>query len=110
MDEPLDKRTLLLSALWGGAGQLASGRTERGLILVIASTVFSILGGVLGVKLKLLTGGRRPIRALPATLNPLALVWLGIYLYSLYDAYNIATGADAEDADLLDYEEYTPQD
>jgi hypothetical protein len=89
---------------------MASGRTTRGLVLFVAGLVFSVLGGVKGTMLKLLTFGRRPIKALPDRLNPLALVWLAIYLYSLYDAYNIASGATADDADLLDYEEYKPQE
>jgi hypothetical protein len=110
MDEPFDRQTLLLSAAQPGLGQLASGRGERGLILLALSLVFGILGGVDGTLLKLVTGGRRPIRALPDRLNPLALIWAGIYAYNLYDAYNIASGLDEEDADLLDYEEYTPGD
>jgi hypothetical protein len=101
---------VLLSALWEGTGQMASGRTTKGLVLFVAGTVFSVLGGVKGTMLKLLTFGRRPIKALPDRLNPLALVWLAIYLYSLYDAYNIASGATEDDADLLDYEEYEPQE
>lgn len=110
MDEPFDTRVVLLSALWEGTGQLASGRTTKGLVLFVAGTVFSVLGGVKGTMLKVLTLGRRPIKALPDRLNPLALVWLAIYLYSLYDAYNIASGATEDDADLLDYEEYAPQE
>jgi hypothetical protein len=110
MDEPFDTRVVLLSALWEGTGQMASGRTTKGLVLFVAGTVFSVLGGVKGTMLKLLTFGRRPIKALPDRLNPLALVWLAIYLYSLYDAYNIASGATEDDADLLDYEEYEPQE
>ncbi len=110
MDEPFDTRVVLLSALLEGTGQMASGRTTKGLVLFVAGTVFSVLGGVKGTMLKLLTFGRRPIKALPDRLNPLALVWLAIYLYSLYDAYNIASGATEDDADLLDYEEYEPQE
>jgi hypothetical protein len=110
MDEPFDTRVVLLSALWEGTGQMASGRTTKGLVLFVVGTIFSVLGGVKGTMLKLLTFGRRPIKALPDRLNPLALVWLAIYLYSLYDAYNIASGATEDDADLLDYEEYEPQE
>ncbi len=110
MDEPFDRQTVLLSALQPGLGQLASGRTERAIILIALDLVFGALSGVLGVLLKVLTFGRRPIKALPDRLNPLALIWLAIYLYNLYDAYNIAAGADDDDADLLDYEEYTPGD
>jgi len=108
MDEPFDTRVVLLSALCEGTGQMASGRTTKGLVLFVAGMVFSVLGGVKGTLFKVLTLGRRPIKALPDRLNPLALVWLAIYLYSLYDAYNIASGATEDDADLLDYEEYAP--
>ncbi|MGI8588971.1 MAG: hypothetical protein ACR2M0_15000 [Chloroflexia bacterium] len=109
MDEPFDTKTVLLSALWEGTGQLAAGKTTKGLILFGAGSLFGVLGGVVGTMLKLLTFGRRPIKALPDKLNPLALVWLGIYLYSLYDAYNIAAGTEDEEAELLDYEEYVPE-
>ena len=110
MDEPFDRQTVLLSAVQPGLGQLASGHTERGLILIALDLVFGALSGVIGTLLKVLTLGRRPIKALPDRLNPLALIWLAIYLYNLYDAYNIAAGADDDDADLLDYEEYAPGD
>ncbi len=110
MDEPFDRQTVLLSAVQPGLGQLASGHTERGLILIALDLVFGSLSGVIGTLLKVLTFGRRPIKALPDRLNPLALIWLAVYLYNLYDAYNIAAGADDDDADLLDYEEYTPGD
>ncbi|MDQ2806980.1 MAG: hypothetical protein M3Z04_08735 [Chloroflexota bacterium] len=110
MDEPFDRQIVLLSAVQPGLGQLASGHTERGLILIALDLVFSAVSGVLSTLLKVLTFGRRPIKALPDRLNPLALIWLAIYLYNLYDAYNIAAGADDDDADLLDYEEYTPGD
>jgi hypothetical protein len=109
MEEPVNKRVLLLSALWSGAGQIAAGRAGRGAILLVVATVLQVFGGVTGTLLKALTGGRRPIKALPEKLNPLALVWLGVYLYNLYDAYNIASGADEADLDLLDYEEYSPE-
>lgn len=109
MDEPLTWRTLLLSALYEGTGQLAAGRTTKGLLLLGMGTVFGILGGVLGTMLRFLGLRRGPLRTLPDRLNSWALVWLGIYLYNLYDAYTLAAGADDE-ADLFDYEEYEPQE
>ena len=109
MEEPVNKRVLLLSALWAGAGQIAAGRGPRGAILLVVATALQVFGGVTGSLLKALTGGRRPLKALPDKLNPLALLWFGVYVYNLYDAYNIASGADEDDLDLLDYEEYTPQ-
>src|SRR4051812_34775365 len=106
MEEPFDRRTVLLSALWPGLGQLASGQTNRGLVLLVLGTLIGTLGGVTGRLLRVLTLGRLKIP--PAKLNGLALVWLGVYLYNLYDAYNVATGAE-EDEDLFEYEEYEPQ-
>jgi len=97
---------MLLSALWTGLGQLARGQTNRGLALLTVGTLTGTLGGVTGWLLRVLTLGR--VKILPAKLNALALVWLGVYLYNLYDAYNLATGAE-DDEDLFEYEEYEPQ-
>ena len=107
MEEPFDRQTMVLSAAYEGLGQLASGRTQKGLVLFGAGTILGVLSGVTGTLLRLLTFGR--LRVGPQRLNPLALAWLGVYLYNLYDAYNIASGAEDEE-DLFDYEEYEPQD
>src|SRR5436305_1952720 len=93
MDEQFDKRALLLSALLPGLGQLTSGNTSKGLVMIAADLTLSGASGVLALLLRVLTFGRRPIKALPTRLNLLAVGWLAFYLYNLYDAYNLASGA-----------------
>ena len=105
MDEPFDTRIMLLSAVQAGLGQVAAGRLVKGLVLIVLGASISTLGGVTGRLVRILTFGR--VKALPTRFNGWTVLWAGIWLYNMYDAYTIAAGAD-EDEDLFDYEEYEP--